>query len=336
MNEFEKTLTALFDDAASSIEPRPDFERVLSAGRGGDIVVARTSERWRPGRRVVSVGAAAAVLVGLPAIAAAATMGGKAQRITISVPADTVETSTTPVATIPLVTSTSTTTTVSSTTIASTTTEVTTTVATTVAPPPPETSTAVKKTTSTTVAKPKEVAPVGFAVVYADGSWDTLPMKVTVKGTAPLGSHVHAETHWGQFDPVVDAAGNWKLRFEIGEVEVGQSVAVRLTNDATGEVAEISVTRPAPKVYDFYAQAAFKECNSTPPYNEYWGKAAPGSTISFTSAYGNGEVVVGADGKWSKRLEFPDSPIGTTFAVRVASSSGGTVYEFPMTRTPPA
>ena len=74
MNHFDDELTALFDLAAASITPRPDFERVLADSANAVKVVGRAG-RQGPSRRAVSIAAAAAVVVGLPALAAAATMG---------------------------------------------------------------------------------------------------------------------------------------------------------------------------------------------------------------------------------------------------------------------
>ncbi|MGE3324395.1 MAG: hypothetical protein AB7N61_03205 [Acidimicrobiia bacterium] len=333
-NDFEGRLADMFDDTAASIKPRSDFGAVLAERSAAPV--ALPGHGLRASRRMVSVAAAAAVVVGLPALAAAATMSRTEHRVTAA------DTSVTPTLVSTTVAPTTTTVTTTSSTVASSTssaptTEATAAVSTATSEPPrvEPTTTTTKPKPATTVATTKPAPVVGFAILAAEGSWDAFPMRILVKGTAPIGSQVHATTHYGDFDPVVNGDGVWKLKFDIGEVEVGATVSVRLTNDVSGEVLEASLTRPAPKATTFLAQAAYTECNSTPPYNAYWGKGAMGSTVTITSPYGGTQVTIGADGAFHTRVEFPEAPVGEKFWVRISNSAGGAVYELPMTRLAP-
>ena len=43
------------------------------------------------------------------------------------------------------------------------------------------------------------------------------------------------------------------------------------------------------------------------------------------SEYGNGSTVVGEDGKWRIKVEFPEAPFGKEFRVKVNGSAGDQV-----------
>ena len=197
-------------------------------------------------------------------------------------------------------------------------------------------STSTKVHEFTAKAPPSEVAPETeeFTAQLGTGDLAASPMKQGFYGTGTPGSVVYAESAYGSAEAVVGSAGGWELRLKMLEVPAGTTVLVTISNSASDTVRQFELVRPAAPVYEFTANAAFTECDATPPFNEYWGKGAVGSTVTISSPYGGGQVVVGADGKWDARIEFPDAPVGQQFEVTVTSTQGGS-YGFPMLRVAP-
>ena len=54
--------------------------------------------------------------------------------------------------------------------------------------------------------------------------------------------------------------------------------------------------------------------------------------LRITSEFGSKTVTSNRDGIWDARLEFPEVPVDVTFIVRITSTKGSAVYEFPFTR----
>ena len=180
-----------------------------------------------------------------------------------------------------------------------------------------------------------EPVPAAFTVNLGAARVGGSPMKQVFYGTGAAGSIVQAQSEFGSAEAVVSSKGQWEMRLEMYEVPSGSDVGVRLTNSASESVFEFVLHQPVsePVAIDFIANAALTESDSNPPFNEYWGKSTTGAVITISSPYGAAEVTADADGKWAARLEFPNAPVGETFIVRVTSSKGSAVYEFPLTRT---
>lgn len=170
-----------------------------------------------------------------------------------------------------------------------------------------------------------------FTAELGAGDLTAMPMKQVFHGTGTPGSEVRVGSDYGVVETLVGPEGFWEAKLK-AEVPYGVVVHVRITNTASDAVHEFDLERSAAPTKEFTAQAAFVECDSTPPFNEYWGTAAPGATITITSPYGDAVVSADAEGGWSARVEFPDAPLGETFTVRLSSSQGGSAYELPMRR----
>ena len=179
--------------------------------------------------------------------------------------------------------------------------------------------------------------PVAFTATLGSANLGGSPMKQGIYGTGTPGSVVLASTEFGSADAVVGPMGNWELQLAMYEVPPSTTVGVRVTNNASAAVYEFGLVRPAsePVAIDFTAQAAFAECDSTPPFNEYWGTSTAGAKITISSDFGGKQVTSNGDGNWEARIEFPDAPVGQTFMVTITSSKGSAVYSFPLTRLAP-
>ncbi len=87
-------------------------------------------------------------------------------------------------------------------------------------------------------------------------------------------------------------------------------------------------TKPS-ELAPFKAFFTWGECSIDPPYDEYYGKGEPGSTITVTSPYGGGSTVVKESGEWYVKVVFPEAPVGKTFAVKIVDSyERKAVFEF--------
>jgi hypothetical protein len=179
--------------------------------------------------------------------------------------------------------------------------------------------------------------PVPFTSNLGGSHLGESPMKQGFHGTGTPGSVVRAKSEYGSNEAVVGADGHWEMGLVMYEVPGGKVVHVRVTNNATDGVFEYELKRPGgePEPVAFTAQAAFVECDSTPPFNEYWGTAPAGATITIASPYGGTSVTANGDGHWEARVEFPDAPLGEMFDVKISSSGGGDVKKLPFKRVEP-
>lgn len=148
---------------------------------------------------------------------------------------------------------------------------------------------------------------------------------IRFEGTTEAGATVTA----GRYAADVDAEGNWSITLVLGE---GTTTARFVATDAAGNSSTASVavefappatatTKPA-EVAPFKAFFTWGECAIDPPYDEYYGKGEPGSTITVTSPYGGGSTVVKESGEWYVKVEFPEAPSNKTFVVKVIDSLG--------------
>ncbi len=76
------------------------------------------------------------------------------------------------------------------------------------------------------------------------------------------------------------------------------------------------------KEKDFTAHQLYGSCGEEVPYDVFYGTGTPGTTVSVTSAYGNGSTTVNEHGEWELTVEFPNAPLGEKFVVTVTSSEG--------------
>jgi hypothetical protein len=193
-----------------------------------------------------------------------------------------------------------------------------------------------------TVAKPTEVpppppdtTPPALAITRPGDGEHVTEKNYTFKGTTEPGAKVFA----GDFQANVDPQGNWSIMLIL---QPGGNGAHFRAVDATGNVSEASVTvyldvkPPAeekleetkpPKHegdagYIFKARQEFGSCSENPPYDVFYGKGAPGSTITISSPYGSGSTTVDAEGHWKVKVVFPSAPVGVKFEVMVTASTG--------------
>jgi hypothetical protein len=209
----------------------------------------------------------------------------------------------------------------------------------TAAPTTAPTTTATPATTPASVTEPTAptttldtVAP-GIEITFPVDGYESPDKTIVFRGTTEPGAVVAA----GPYLADVDAEGNWAITLIL---DVGDTTARFTATDAAGNQSEASVTvgytppttTTKKEIAGFTASFVYGECALTPPYDVYYGKGEPGSTVTVTSEFGGGSTTVGAEGGWELKVEFPEAPPGKTFAVKVQDSYGRKyVFEFTST-----
>ncbi|MDO8389852.1 MAG: hypothetical protein Q7V57_05135 [Actinomycetota bacterium] len=101
------------------------------------------------------------------------------------------------------------------------------------------------------------------------------------------------------------------------------------------KTTEPKPTEPTVSVPDTVAWSVFQmygSCDSTPPFDVFYGTATPGVRITVESAWGFADGTADEHGNWEIRIEFPDSPVGEPFRVGVRYE--GVLTKFWFTRLP--
>ena len=233
-----------------------------------------------------------------------------------------------------------------------------------VSEPAPEPVEVTTPTTTTTTPKP-QVSLIDPAILLGPASTDvvtTAPSSTTLPAdtTPPLleidqprdGAEVHTSeaTFSGFTEPgasvatgeefiEVDEDGSWTITLVLRK---GENHVEFTARDAAGNVASAAVnvryldvepttttTKPIEEPAEFVANASFGICTLTPPYDIYYGKGEPGSTVYVQSEYGSGTVELNGEGQWEIQVFFPEAPAGQAFAVTVFDDLGREkVFEF--------
>jgi hypothetical protein len=81
----------------------------------------------------------------------------------------------------------------------------------------------------------------------------------------------------------------------------------------------------------FSANQKYGTCDEELSYDVFYGKAAPGATVSATSPYGSATTTANEYGKWKLHVEFPDAPVGTPFEVVVTDGTSTETFTFTKT-----
>jgi len=137
----------------------------------------------------------------------------------------------------------------------------------------------------------------------------------------------------GERNVEVDEAGSWSTTLSLVK---GANQIAFTARDAAGNVARAEITiryvivEPTTTTTttvveehaEFVASATFGVCTLTPPYDVYYGKGEPGSTVYVQSEYGSGTVEVNGEGHWEIQVFFPEAPAGQAFVVNVSDDLG--------------
>jgi hypothetical protein len=192
-------------------------------------------------------------------------------------------------------------------------------------------------TTTTTEAPPADTRPPILTIDSPEDGTHLEAAEVRFSGTTEPGAIVAA----GRWFADVSAEGRWSIVLFLTE---GANHVAFVAVDAAGNQARAAVTvhldpspptttRPPkddrPPAVAFTAHNVYGECSETPPFDVYYGTAAPGATITVRSEFGFGSATADAEGRWEIMVFFPEAPIGTSILVIVRDDEGNaTRFEF--------
>lgn len=208
---------------------------------------------------------------------------------------------------------------------------------------PPTTTTATAPTTSAGPAATTPPAETIPAPVDVDNTAPSLVItspengatvsekSLRFEGTTEPGAVVAA----GPYLAEVSDDGHWSIVLLLNS---GGNLASFTSTDAAGNVAKASVSvvyeAPAPPKdepvpVEFAASQKWGSCSESPPYDEFFGTAKPGTRVSIVSSFGSGSTTAGAGGEWYAKVFFETAPYGKTFEVKVKDEFGNKVlFEF--------
>ena len=208
------------------------------------------------------------------------------------------------------------------TTATSTTAAPTTTAATTPVTAPPA-------TTSTTVAV--DDAPPALEITFPENGARVTTESLRFEGTTEPGAVVSA----GPYRADVDEAGRWSI---VLLLNAGGNLASFTATDPAGNTsaASVSVTfevpdppEKEPPFVEFSAVQKYGSCSESPPFDEFYGMAKPGTKVFITSAFGSGSTTAAGNGEWYVKVFFETAPYGEAFEVKARDDFGNKViFEF--------
>lgn len=163
---------------------------------------------------------------------------------------------------------------------------------------------------------------------------------VAFEGITEPGAMVTAS---GKFPAKVSADGSWGIDLLLSP---GPNGVVFVASDDAGNRTEVRMTvhydvekppEDPPKdtttttkaTWEFSASQKYGSCSEPVPYDEFFGKAKPGSTVNVTSEFGSRSTVADEDGNYWIKVEFPSAPFEQVFSVKVKDEFGSKkVFEF--------
>lgn len=146
---------------------------------------------------------------------------------------------------------------------------------------------------------------------------------IRFEGETEPGARVTA----GPYEAAVTSEGGWSITLVLSP---GGNGATFTATDQAGNSSTARITvyyeppeepKPPPE-FEFTAFNTFGSCSEDPPYDIYYGTAAPEAKITVTSEYGSGSVYADAEGNWEIKVFFPEAPFEKTFLVTVKDGMG--------------
>lgn len=163
---------------------------------------------------------------------------------------------------------------------------------------------------------------------------------VAFAGVTEPGATVMAS---GKFAANVGADGSWRIDLLLTP---GANGVVFVASDDAGNTSEVRMTvyydveeppEDPPKdtttttkaTWEFSASQKYGSCSEPVPYDEFFGKAKPSSTVTISSEFGGGSTVADKDGNYWVKVEFPSAPFAQVFSVKVKDEFGNKkTFEF--------
>jgi Glucodextranase, domain B len=137
-------------------------------------------------------------------------------------------------------------------------------------------------------------------------------------GTAPPGSGIVARSEYGVEDARANDDGKWELKLRLNELPANTEIKINVSSTTGGEKTFSFKWVPERDEYEFVAHQA-KGMN-VEPWDVFYGKGTPGTTVWVGSEYGEARTEINKDGAWEVKVWFEGAPVGEEFRVVVESS----------------
>lgn len=205
-----------------------------------------------------------------------------------------------------------------------------------VAPVPPTTEAPQETTTTTTLAPvtttseaPADTTPPPLAITTPKPDQHFEEDVTEFRGTTEPGATVFA----GEYEANVDGEGNWSIvlilspgangaRFVASDAAGNQTEARVTVHYDVPEPTTTTTTKAPEEEWEFTANSVYGFCEENPPFDVYWGTAAPGTPIYVESEYGSGSTEANGNGDWELKVFFPEAPAEVEFTVKVKDNKG--------------
>lgn len=183
-------------------------------------------------------------------------------------------------------------------------------------------------TTTTSTTESVDELPPPLSITFPENGATVKEETLRFEGVTEPGAVVAA----GPYTADVDAEGHWSIVLILNP---GGNLASFTATDAAGNTAgaSVSVTYEAPPppkeeppTAEFTAHNVWGSCSESPPYDEYYGTAKPGTIVQILSEYGSGSTTVQANGEWYVKVFFETAPYGKTFEVKARDAFGTKVF----------
>ena len=137
-------------------------------------------------------------------------------------------------------------------------------------------------------------------------------------GTAPPGSGIVARSEYGVEDARANDDGKWELKLRLNELPPNTKIKINVSSTTGGEKTFSFKWVPERDEYEFVAHQ--KKGMNVEPWDVFYGKGEPGTTVWVGSEYGEARTEINKDGRWEVKVWFEGAPVGEEFRVVVESS----------------
>lgn len=181
--------------------------------------------------------------------------------------------------------------------------------------------------TTSTAAAVDDVAP-DLAITYPENGATVTEKSLQFEGTTEPGAVVAA----GPYLADVGDDGHWSIVLLLNP---GGNLASFTSTDSAGNVAVATVSveydppappKEEPPAPEFTAHNTWGSCAESPPYDEYYGTAQPGTKVTVLSEYGSASTTVEGNGEWYVKVFFETAPYGKTFEVKAKDAFGTKIF----------
>jgi cytoskeletal protein RodZ len=175
-----------------------------------------------------------------------------------------------------------------------------------------------------------DIAPA-LSITFPENGATVGEKSLRFAGTTEPGALVAA----GPYLADVSEDGQWSIVLLLNP---GGNLASFTSTDAAGNTTEASVSviyqvpappKEEPPSVTFTAFQKWGSCAESPPFDEFFGMAKPGTKVFVTSSFGSASTTAAGNGEWYVKVFFEAAPYGEAFEVKARDDFGNkAIFEF--------